>query len=427
MSKKRPNILFIHVDQMHWQAMSAYGNPHVKTPSMDRIAADGCSFRSSYTAMPQCCPARASWYTGRMSSEHGVAANGCSLLSDLPDLGQWLTKHGGYKAAYAGKWHIPGRDVGKSFDMMFGSGKGEYADAGIARACMGFLANYEADEPFFLNAGFMNPHDCCYTAGAAGGQGKFRFAKEIEAQLPPLPANWGKPRQTRVGHWTELDWRYYIYIYYRWVEMVDAEIGRLYSALMSSRFADNTVVIFAADHGDGLGFHGNITKGYMEEESWRVPTIIVYPGKVAQGKRDAEHLSIGVDIPATICDYAQVPALPKMTVGKSLRPLAEGEKVDPWRDYIVGESFLGEGQVGVRDQQHKTIFYGAKPAKVFDLKADPLEMNDLAATAGGKHVMAKHKDHLREYLDTIELYKPTKREAVHDTYLNFYRAVRKEA
>ncbi len=56
-----PNILFIHVDQMHWQAMSAYGNRHVRTPALDRMAGDGCSFRASYAAMPQCCPARASW------------------------------------------------------------------------------------------------------------------------------------------------------------------------------------------------------------------------------------------------------------------------------------------------------------------------------------------------------------------------------
>ena len=55
---KRPNILFMHVDQMHWEAMSAYGNPHVKTPGMDRIAAEGCSFRASYASMPQCVPAR---------------------------------------------------------------------------------------------------------------------------------------------------------------------------------------------------------------------------------------------------------------------------------------------------------------------------------------------------------------------------------
>ena len=130
---KRPNILFMHVDQMHFQAMSTYGNPYVKTPAMDRIAADKCSFMTSYTSMPQCCPARTSWYTGRMSSETGVPVNGCYVLPDLPDLGQWLTEHGNYKAAYAGKWHIYGRRVDKSFDLIFEqpSGKGEYMDGHV--------------------------------------------------------------------------------------------------------------------------------------------------------------------------------------------------------------------------------------------------------------------------------------------------------
>jgi choline-sulfatase len=425
----RPNILFIHVDQMHWQAMSAYGNKDVKTPNLDRMAADGCWFRAAYTAMPQCCPARASWYTGRMSSEHGVPVNECNILPEIPDLGQWLTKHG-YESVYAGKWHIPGRNVAKSFNQIYDSGQGEFADGAIARACMGFLENYRSDKPFFLNAGFMNPHDCCYNAGAAGGLGKFRFANKIAERLPAIPESFdaNSKHAERLQGWTELEWRYYRYIYYRLVEMVDAEIGRLYNALMSSRFAGSTVVIFTADHGDGLAFHGNITKGYMEEEAWHVPMIIIQPGRIPKGSTD-EHLSIGVDITATICDYAQAPALPKMTIGRSLRPLAEGKAVDQWHEYIVGESFLGAGQVGVRDKQHKTIFYGNGPMKVFDLNADPLEMKDLSATAEGKTVIERHKANLIEYLGRIELCRqvPTDKPGPYNTYLNYYRTMQKGA
>jgi len=274
----------------------------------------------------------------------------------------------------------------------------------------------------------MNPHDCCYTCGAVGGQGKFRLAKEIEDQLPPLPKNWVQPTQKVVMHWTELDWRYYIYIYYRWVEMVDAEIGRLYGGLKDSRFADNTVVVFAADHGDGLGFHGNISKGYMEEEAWRVPTIIVDPGKASRGRRDEEHLSIGVDISATICDYAEVPMLPKMTHGRSLRPLVQGRKDVPWRDHIVGESVCGQ-QVGVRDERYKTIFYCKGDAeKVFDLKADPLEMNDLAATPNGKSVRARHRKYFLDYLEKIEPYDPGGgADPRNKVYFDYYNTMRKEA
>ena len=428
---KRPNILFIHVDQMHWEAMSAYGNPHVKTPALDRIAKDGCSFRASYAAMPQCVPARTCWYTGRMSCETGAPTNGDSCRGDIPDLGQWLTKHGGYNAAYAGKWHVNGRDVTKSFDLIYGKpvGKGDYIDGAVARACMGFLENYTDDKPFFLNAGFLNPHDCCYTGGARGGQGKFSLAEDIKDQLPPLPTSWKPPvkKDRFYSGWTETEWRFYIYSYYRLVEMVDAEIASLYDALKNSRFADNTVVIFTADHGDGAGFHGNVSKGYMEEEAWRVPMIVVDPGDATKGRVDLEHLSTGVDITATICDYAQVPMMPKMTIAKSLKPLVEGKEVD-WRDHIVGESFHGQ-QVAVRDAQYKTIFY-CNPklkTKVFDLKADPLEMEKLVDTPDGRAVMAKHKNRILEYLDKVELYEPPEKSKSQELYLNYYGKLREEA
>lgn len=430
---KRPNILFMHVDQLHWQAISAYGNPYVKTPGIDRIAAEGCSFRAAYATMPQCVAARTSWYTGRMSCETGAPTNNDLCRPDIPDLGQWLTSHGDYHAVYAGKWHVNGRDVAKSFDLIYDKplGKGEYIDGAVARACMGFLQNYSEDKPFFLNAGFLNPHDCCYTAGARGGQGKFKFAEEILDQMPPLPANWKPPvkKGKFISDWSETDWRFYIYTYYRWVEMVDAEVASLYDALKGSRFADNTVVIFAADHGDGLGFHGNVSKGYMEEEAWRVPLIIVDPRGMSKGRRDTEHLSTGVDITATICDYAQVPMMPKMTIARSLKPLVEGRSID-WRDYIVGESFHGQ-QVAVRDTQYKTIFYlnPKMQTKVFDLKADPLEMKNLVDTPEGKAVMANHKNRLLDFLDTVELYEPPPKQKhqAHELYLNYYNKLREEA
>lgn len=398
------NILFIHVDQMHYGAMSAFGNPYVKTPAFDQMTADGHSFMHMYTTMPQCCPARASWYTGRMSTETGVPTNSCPLDPALPDLGQWFKKHSDYDCVYAGKWHIPNRDVAKSFKYIYGSGQGEPNDGSISRAVTGYLQNYNSDKPFFMNVGFMNPHDCCYLSGAGGGCGKFRFAREIEDKLPPLPANFAiDPKYAvRTAGWKELEWRYYIYMYYRLVEMVDNEIGRIYYAVKNSKYADNTLIIFTADHGDGLGFHGKVSKGYMEEEAWHVPAIAVFPGRIKKNVRDTEHLVSGVDIPATICDYAGVPILPNMTIGRSLRPILEGGNPD-WREYVIGESMLGPGQAGVRDKRYKTILYPDQDDKVYDLESDPLEMKDLACTDEGKAIRKKHLEYMKEYIRSIKL------------------------
>ena len=74
--------------------------------------------------MPQCCPSRASWYTGRMSKEHGVPVNGLPIDRRLPDTGAWLREHGGYDTFYTGKWHIPGRNPKESFTVLPGGGQG---------------------------------------------------------------------------------------------------------------------------------------------------------------------------------------------------------------------------------------------------------------------------------------------------------------
>lgn len=404
MSDRPPNIVFVHVDQMHADAMSAFGNRHVRTPAMDRIARDGVAFRQAYAAQPVCCPARSSWYTGRTPLEHGVLINAAPIDQRMPDLGQWLRKHGAYSVPYAGKWHVPARDVRESFDLLHpGTGMGEIGDGDVGRAAVAFLRNRIGDRPFFLSVGFLNPHDCCYTCGANGGVGKFGFAPEIEKRLPPLPANFdpelpwlSAEQKRRVGDWSETDWRYYIYSCYRQTEMADAHVGLVYDALARSRFADNTLFVFAADHGEGMGRHGRILKNFLEEESWRVPTIVVPPGGIGGGKgrRDEATLLSSLDIPATICDYAGAPALPDADVGRSLRPLLEGKTVG-WRDHVFGET---DHSAGVRNARYKAIFYPDRPARMFDLRDDPLEMHNLAASPEHGEARKALEAKLREYV-----------------------------
>ncbi len=400
----RPNIVFVNVDQMHFQAISAYGNKDVHTPNLDRIVADGYSFMESVSAMPQCCPARASWFTGRMSTEHGVIVNSYAIDPELPDLGQWLREHGDYETVHAGKWHVSGRDCAKSFDILHGSQQGEEGDSAVARSVTAYLKNREGDKPFFLVAGLMNPHDCCFI----GQVGKFGLASKMKEPLPPLPGNFDyEKRASNQGgqkNWSEQDWQYYIYHYYRLVEMVDHEIGRIYDAVCASKEADNTLFIFSCDHGDGLGFHANISKGYLEEESWRVPTVVVWPGKVPAGKRDTEHLVNGVDIAATVCDYAEVPALPKNTIARSWRPLLEGKQTK-WREYVVGETSIGKLSTAIRDKRYKTIFY-EKSMKLYDIENDPLEIENLADSPEHETIRKRHLRYFKDYLSQIEFYNP---------------------
>ncbi len=432
-----PNIVFVHVDQMHHKAVSAYGCQHVHTPSMDRIVHEGYSFMNMHTAMPQCCPARASWYTGRMSKEHGVVVNSYPIDPKLPDLGQWLREHGGYDSVYTGKWHVSGRNVAKSFTVLHrGTGHGELSDSDVARSAVAYLRNRTGEQPFFLSVGFLNPHDCCFPATAHGGPGKYAFAARIKDKLPPLPANFDYGytehgmRQTM--KWSLQDWRYYIYSYYRMVEMADREVGRVYEAVRSSPQAENTLFILTSDHGDGVGFHAKVSKGYLEEEAWRVPAIVSWPGRIAANQRDTDHLASGVDIAATICDYAGVPPLPKMTVARSWRPLLEGREV-PWREYAVGETSVGRLSVAIRDARYKSIFYEDE-TKLYDIARDPLETRNVVGDPAHAQIVKRHRDHFRDYLGMIEIYpEPSwgqqqwQRGNLYRPYVEWYDKVKTEA
>lgn len=404
----QPNILFIHTDQQHHLAVSAYGNTDVSTPNIDRLIEDGMSFRQSYSANPVCCPARASWYTGRMSVEHGVISNNLPIDPDIPDLGQWLTKHTDYDCVYSGKWHVTGRDVEKSFKVIYGRHPyGELQDSGSARAASQYIADHarsNSNRPFFLSVGLLNPHDCCYVCGFNGPVGKYGMAPDL-SDLPELPSNFDidllpANQRHRVAHWTQTDWQYYVYQCYRMVETVDAQIGLIYDTLEGNGLIDNTLVIFSADHGEGSGHHRRILKGFFEEESWAVPLVISQRGTIPSGQTDSHFIS-GVDIPATICDYAGAPPLPSATIATSLRPLLEGADNVPWREYVVGEN---ASAIAIRDDQFKSILFDSGQRSLYNLADDPLEKQNLANKPGYDAAKKRHAEYLAEYAGAVNPY-----------------------
>ena len=122
-----------------------------------------------------------------------------------------------------------------------------------------------------------------------------------------------------------------------------------------------------------------------------------------------------------------------MTIGRSLRPVLEG-KSPAWRDFVIGESMLGSGQVGIRDKQFKTILYGNDEAKIYDLKNDPLEMQNLADTEQGKAVKQRHMGYMKQYISSIELapvptWSPveTQQKNIYEKYNSWYKQILKEA
>jgi len=402
--KRRPNFLLIICDQLGLDAISAHGCPDVHTPNLDRLVARGVTFMESHSTNPVCSPARSSLMTGRMPVETGVITNTRPIHDNVPDMGQWF-RQAGYETVYCGKWHLPeGYPIAlDGFDVLpAGQGQGDLVDTVVSRSTEAYLKNRDAKEPFLMVASLLQPHDICYWAiqhrDLVPEEPPF---PQLADHLPPLPPNHRvrPPAPKKLDalaykNFSDLQWRYYIYTYYRQVEMVDADVGRILDALEDSGQADNTIVVLTADHGEGRGRHQHVQKWYPYDESVKVPLIVSCPSRINKNRRDTDHLVCGLDVISTFCDYARVDP-PERVLGRSLRPLLEHRPTE-WREFLVVETHV----VGrtVRTDQFKYVRYKDDPVEqLFDMRADPWETENLYNSAGYGDVVEEHRRLLREW------------------------------
>jgi choline-sulfatase len=188
------------------------------------------------------------------------------------------------------------------------------------------------------------------------------------------------------------------------IEEVDAEIGRVLQALEDSGQAENTVIVFTSDHGEGRGRHQMIVKNYLYEEALKVPLFFSAPGRIDRGVQDREHLVSGVDILPTVCDFAGIKA-PDGVFGSNLRPLMEGRTVS-WREFALAEVKLTGTTPGyaLRTPDHKYIVHKGDPVEqLFDMRNDPGETKNLAGEAGSADLLAEHRKLLRHVRARLDL------------------------
>lgn len=450
----RPNILIVVCDQLSIDALSAYRRHFehpayachwLETPHLDDLVQNGVSFLESHAANPVCSPSRSCLFTGRMSVETGLIQNNIGIDRDVPNLGQWFESHGDYRRVYCGKWHAggqwnvptvdgPRRIPGFETLPNGPGGWGQEMDPGISGGVAGFVHNYRDERPFLAVASFMDPHDICFWTPGQLGRGRIRetdfFGLGDQLPLPPpnqdydFPEIW--PGSIPAKTFGEMAWRNYLYDYCRMVERLDHHVGRLVQAVRARD--DDTLLVFTSDHGDGLGRHRRVQKWHPYEHSVKVPLVVYGPKLgVRQGVIDETHLVSGVDLAATVCDYAGLPSPPHAR-GASLRPLLEGRETS-WRDNVYFELRLA-GR-GIRTARYKYITSyqlsppkqrptaeavfltkAGKPAEfvqgegsrfqrhpvrmLFDLEADPWETRNLAAEPQLAGVLEEHERILRD-------------------------------
>ncbi len=412
--RRPPNLLLIICDQLGLDAISAHGFPDGKTPNLDRLVGRGTTFIESHSTSPVCSPARSSLMTGRMPAETGVVSNGRPIHPSRPNLGQWFSENG-YETVYCGKWHLPGGipKAGDGFRVLPSRGGfGQIDDTVLSHTSEAYIRNRSKDRPYMMVASFLQPHDICYYGNHPGLRMPTGLPYEqIRDELPKLPPNHkSRPKAPAMldrivcDLYDDQQWQYYLYLYARMVEMVDADVGRVLDAVEDSGQAENTVILFTADHGDGRGRHSHVAKWYPYDEAAKVPMIACCPGRVASGQRDAKHLVSGLDVVPTLCELAGIKP-PDGFHGRSLRPLLEGKPAE-WREFLTSEHHI-VGRM-VRTEQYKYVRYPDDPVEqLFDMKADPWETKNLYEDAKMADVLADHRKMLDGFSAQLDAVPPT--------------------
>ena len=338
---ERPNIVLILTDQHKADAIGFVGKHPVKTPNLDKLAKSGIRFDNAYVTFPLCTPSRSSMFTGKMPHNLGVNSNkeGDNHLNPGEKehvIGNVLS-HVGYDCAYGGKWHAHEHSMvtGNGFEFIAPMG-----DIGLAEKSIEYInAKKKTENPFFLVVSFDNPHNICEWARDEPLPYGNIPAVEL-AKTPQLPVNfkkskdfpevltWEQEANKKVyptAHYSEADWRQYLYAYYQLVEKVDVEIGKIIDAIDAAGIRQNTLILFTSDHGDGNAAHGWNQKTALFQETTKVPFIVSYPGTIKKSKKaNSALISNGIDLYPTICDYADV-LVNETLPGESLKSLFEGK------------------------------------------------------------------------------------------------------
>jgi arylsulfatase A-like enzyme len=402
---QRPNLVLLVADDLRWDCLSCSGHPLLKTPAIDRLAAEGLYFRKAFVTTSICAVSRASLMTGRYARNHGVPDFNTALPpSVLAESLPALLKRAGYRTACFGKWGLGGRPPTELFDAWDAwGGQGDYFlpldgqrlhnSEYLARRAIEFLSRQAAGQPYFLLVYFKAPHDPMQPdpvdQALFAGQQVPRPRTATEAHFNALPAfiqrSEGRTRALNL-HPTPDAWQEFARQYLRLVAGLDRAVGKILDELDARGQAGNTVVAFSSDNGFFLGERGLSHKWLMHEESIRVPLIIRDPRLPAarRGVR-AVQMALNIDLAPTLLAMAGVP-VPQSMDGKDLSGVLSGSDAPLRDDFFYEHHFHFNGKIprteGVRQRDWKYItYYDVVPPheELYDLANDPFEERNLAA------------------------------------------------
>ncbi len=393
----KPNILFVIADQWRAQALGYAGDPNVQTPHLDSLQHESIDCFKAVSGVPVCCPARASLLTGQRPLTHGVFLNDVPLNPEAVTLAKVL-KEAGYDTGCIGKWHLNGdgrsafipRDRRQGFDYWkalecthnynqsyyYADGpeklewKGYDAAAQTQNAEQYLRDHSKSEKPFFLYLSWGPPHDPYQTAPE---QYKAKYQADNIKLRPNVPAEGSKKAQVaQTG-------------YYAHCTALDDCMGDLLKTLRETGLADNTIVVFTADHGDLLGSHGAYNKQQPYDESIRVPLLLRWPKGFGSSARSLDARINSEDFMPTLLGLCGVP-IPKSVEGLDYSTyLHGGDSPSDGATLISSPAPFGQwdrkkgGQEyrGIRNARYTYVRNLNGPWLLFDDQEDPYQMNNL--------------------------------------------------
>lgn len=427
-----PNIVLVMSDEHAPMFSGAYGSDLVRTPNLDRLAAEGLLFEQAYTSSPLCVPARMSFMAGRYVSEIGTWDNTSPLGSDVPTWAHCL-RRSGYRVLLSGKQHFVGPDKlhgfeaqlaydlsdeaiiplwpwtsegsslrGKPWDLPWRAGPGRsrhtQADDDVEEAALRFLREEgSGNEPFALCVSFLSPHFPFVVPAEHWeqyAQTEIPMPRVSEEELATQhPSHQRMRLQLGIPLYPEEVVRAARRAYFGLISFMDAKLGRILATLEECGLASETAVIYTSDHGDMLGEHGLWRKSSFYEESSRVPLVVRWPDAVPAGERCSRPVSL-VDLAPTLCAIAG--AEPVAFSGSNLL------EANPEERSLLSE-YYAHGVLGptvmLRRDRHKFVYHHGEAPELFDLVADPGESRSIAGEGAAAGVLGRFQRELEERLD----------------------------
>ena len=442
----KPNVIVIVADQLRYKSVGYAGDSRAMTPNIDRLAAEGMSFRQFVSNTPVCTAFRGSLLTGKHTTTTGVAVNELRLNPNQDSIAHMFGR-GKYACDHLGKWHLWAAEAGHhdavenaftppgpyrmGFDSYWagynfnhqnyeawyfrdtpkperieGFGDARFVDLAIDRV----KEHAKQKEPFFMLLALSTPHDPWVKSNVPG-----EWYDRFKGKAFPLPESWSdQPDHYMDRHADPQKWIQYWKpqmeefqrVYYAMTAALDEQVGRLLASLDAEGLRENTIVLFTSDHGEMFGAHGRVFKMTFYEEAVRVPMIVRWPGKIAAGASSDACIST-VDLMPTLLGLAGR-EVPQAVEGMNLAHLALGQEgPEPTAVLLqgIGHTYLWQDGFewrAIRDHRYTYARYLRDGEELlFDNQADPLQKKNLAKEPDQRDVLTRLRKQMEGRMKAI--------------------------